>query len=375
MMVVLRVIPSKWRLFCVLEVIGLSGTFALLGLRATENGSEVSESYLAGCNYGIRDVVDGCYIYSWFFILTYHPVTVTILSLLVNAIVTSPKGFMRRHLFGKCFFKDWSFTTLFALWILGEGFYRFFLDEWLFEAYVLFFASYAAALVVWLVFATYKHFARGGSQGSTVSNSNTIRWTWSRNMGLFYMPVALFLLGIVVVVIAAASGTIGSEVDLLNPTWDPFLVTEAVYSLLYNLWLVWAVCKKATSVTLLLPEVVTVAAEVQEPVVEHQGLGSRRLSPLSRDLLLGWAHANGLYVAFSLCLSEIVLPFIERTGITWAYLPLFATYWFAWTWIGVCAAASNTKGVAFWAVASWLLYYVAYCMWIWYQAVMSGSVK
>lgn len=68
-------------------------------------------------------------------------------------------------------------------------------------------------------------------------------------------------------------------------------------------------------------------------------------------------------MAHKLCLSNILLSFIERTDIGWAYLPIFVTQWFAWTWIGICATASNRICIAWWEFATWLLYY--FVCWIW----------
>lgn len=164
----------------------------------------------------------------------------------------------------------------------------------------------------------------------------------------------------IIIVIATTIGLTGSKVNILNPTRDPLLVTEAFGYALYNAWLLWGVCRKDTTVTSLLPQVVvpTVTGE-HNSVTESHEEGSLRFSNLT-NLFFGWAHAKALIIGHSLCLSEVVIPYIERTGIRWAYLPLFFASVLAWTWIGVCAAASNTKGIAFWAVATWLIYHVIY---------------
>lgn len=156
-MVVLKVIPSKWRLFWVLEVIGLSVTFAFLGLRATGNGDEVAEND-HGCNYkGSKTLEEGCFIHSWIFIFQYLPVSVTIVSLLLNVIVTSPKSFIKRHVLRSNCWQEWLFALLLALWILEAMLDQFYFDSWKIEAKGLLLGTYATGLVTWVIFKTYKH--------------------------------------------------------------------------------------------------------------------------------------------------------------------------------------------------------------------------
>lgn len=70
-----------------------------------------------------------------------------------------------------------------------------------------------------------------------------------------------------------------------------------------------------------------------------------------------------------------MFPYIERTGNRCVYMPLFAMYACAGLLTGVCAAASNRKGVTFWAVAKYLLDDVVYCLWVLTNAAMEGSIK
>lgn len=374
-MVVLKVIPSKWRLFWVLEVIGLSGTFALLGLRATGSGGEVNENYDAGCNFGVaEDLAEGCYIYSWFFILNDNPLSVTIVSLLINAIIVSPSRFMARYVFGNFSQRGWVFALLLVLWILGEGL-SFYFNESLYTTHILFLVLYAIGLVACLLFVTVQYLFCEGYQRSAARFRRRFRWTWNSRLGLLYFPAGFLIVGMIVIVIATTTGHTGSKVNILDPSWDPLLVTEAFGYALYNAWLLWGVRRKDTSVTSLLPQVVMpTATEAHDSITEAHDDGSLGFSHVM-ELIFGWAHAKALIIGHALCLSEVVIPYIERTGTRWAYLPLFFSSVLAWTWIGVCAAASNKKGVAFWAVATWLLYHVIYWLWVWNQAVMNGSIK
>jgi len=159
-MVVLKVIPSKWRLFWVLEAIGLSVTFAMLGLRTTGNGDEVAGDGHSGCNYsnyrGSKTPEEGCFIYGWHIILKYLPVSVTIVSLLLNAIVANPKRCIKRHVLRSNCWKEWLFALVLALWILEAMLDQFYFDAWKMEAKGLFLGTYATGLVTWGIFKAYK---------------------------------------------------------------------------------------------------------------------------------------------------------------------------------------------------------------------------
>lgn len=73
------------------------------------------------------------------------------------------------------------------------------------------------------------------------------------------------------VVIAAKIGLTGSDINILDPTWDPFIVTEAIGYSVYEAWLVWGMCSKGNTVMTLLSGVITSGiAEELEPMTEPQ---------------------------------------------------------------------------------------------------------
>ena len=96
----------------------------------------------------------------------------------------------------------------------------------------------------------------------------------------------------------------------------------------------------------------------------HEGGGSHMLT---RNLVLGSILTYALFF-FEHCLWDQVLLYVGSTGDSWAFLPLSATFMFAWTLVGVCAAASNTKGVAFWSLATYMLTIVVFTFWVWAEA-------
>ena len=358
-----------------LEVIGLSGSFALLGLRATGNGDEVVRSDHAGCNYWItKGLLDECFIYSWAMILNYIPLSVTIVSLLVNTIVISPRRFMARHVFKGSSCQDWLFVLLLALWILGAVLrYVFISYEFALNSKVLFLGIYTTGLVAWGLFATYNRLFRQVSDWSTASYV-CLRWSYNTSIGLFYIPALFFLLRVVMIVILTKLLETRPDIDNLDPAWDPYLVTEAVLGVLFQMWLIWGMSRKGGHVMTSSPTMVTVVTEQEEYVTEPQGGWFRQLSP-SINLLLGWVHANALAICYYVSLSELVGPHVKRTGEVWTLLPVLATYLGALYMTGVCAAVSKTKGVAFWAWATIFLEEVVYCVWIFTKAARKGTIK
>ncbi|CAM9764131.1 unnamed protein product [Ectocarpus fasciculatus] len=88
-MVVLKNVRGRWRLFWVLEAIGLSFFLAMLAIKVTGNGTIVSSHSSIRCDewacwYGS--------FYAWFFILFLHPTSVTVFSLMVSSFVSTPVG-------------------------------------------------------------------------------------------------------------------------------------------------------------------------------------------------------------------------------------------------------------------------------------------
>lgn len=356
-----------------LEVIGLSVTFALLGLRVTGDGADVSKEEHTGCILGVdEDLKEGCMIYSWIVILNYLPISITIVSLLMNAIVASPKGFMERHVLRKCYWQEWLYVILLALWILEPVAYELY-GIWTLTSGALFFALYAIGLVTWVIFKMYKIvFCRGSD--SWTKTSISILWTSSASIVLFYLPAGLFLSLIVERVLAYKIGLAGSSMDMLDHRWDPFFLTEALGHLVCKAWMVWCLLRKGSLAMASLPRsMAAVVAEEHNILAESHERWFRRLSP-SINLLLGWVHLVALHTFIYLCWSEYVISYIIRTKNYWFYFALPAIYWFVLLLAGVCAAATKTKGVAFWFVAKVLLDDVVFCTWILREAVRDGII-
>lgn len=126
-MAVLKNVTGKWRLFWVLEVIGLSFLLAVLSIKVTGNATSVgrkersdrSDNY---CSWG------NCSIYAWYFIIHVHPIAVTVCAMLATLFVATfnlPSGISRDGRLRRApVSPGWvAFTYLVLLW-LGVGLFR-----------------------------------------------------------------------------------------------------------------------------------------------------------------------------------------------------------------------------------------------------------
>lgn len=85
---VLGSLTETWRLFWVLEAVGLSFMLALLSIKVTGVHSlvDTEDRYAAVCGW------PDCSIYTWWFIVWLHPATVTICALATTSAVSAPRS-------------------------------------------------------------------------------------------------------------------------------------------------------------------------------------------------------------------------------------------------------------------------------------------
>lgn len=90
-MAVLKSVSEKWRLFWVLEAIGLSFLLAVLAIKVTGNATSVERNDGYHHDYFCHDQV-GCGVYQWRFIFYTHPVAVTVCAVLATSLLSNPRG-------------------------------------------------------------------------------------------------------------------------------------------------------------------------------------------------------------------------------------------------------------------------------------------
>lgn len=289
------------------------------------------------------------------------------MSLLVNTIVASPKEFMVKHVLGNCSRQDWIFVLILALWIPGAWLFNSnpAFGDAMFDLSVFILSTlYVVCLALRLPFVAYKRSVCCGDFVESNAGSTDFRWTSTMRFGLTYAPAGLFLIGVTVDALAINFILVSFDDDddgILNPSRDWFYVPETFYHLLFKIWLVWCMCRRGTDsseMSLSQEAVNAVAAE------SHEGGGSRRLA---KNLVFGSILTYTLFF-LEYWLWNQVLLYVGSTGDSWAFLTLSATFMLAWTVVGVCAAASNTKGVAFWSVTTCMLTLVVFTFWVWADA-------
>ena len=364
-MFVLRIIPSEWRLFCVLEVVGLSVALALLALRVTGNVAEVSGDGHAGCMLEIdQGFANGCDIYSWYFIFATHPLTVTNVSLLLNAIVASPKRFFEKHVLESNSLQNWVFVFVLANWILEPIFNNFQVYRsifGIFSSYYIFISCYVL-LLIWRALCIC---LRRGS-GLLIATCRSVRCSSSNTLiRLYLVPACLSLMAIIL----ATTAAINFDPSEILP--DSMFAIDAILNALYGVWLIWGIFPRGNSVQ-------GEAHETPEPAIElgrepgpesyHRESGKKRSFILTTNLIFGWVQAQAFFEAFNL----IRLVFAENLKTDFAFYVLL---FLAQIGVGICAASSNEKGIAFWTVATWLLVDFDEFIFFWVFAKVSRSVE
>ncbi|CAN0210178.1 unnamed protein product, partial [Scytosiphon promiscuus] len=111
-MAVLKNVGGGWRLFWVLQVIGLSFGLAVLVVELTGNGDTVN----AGNRCDSAWDTEGCSIYSWWFLLELYPLVVTVLSLLSARACSRPESSFTLRVLRPPSRDWWGFSLFIACW-------------------------------------------------------------------------------------------------------------------------------------------------------------------------------------------------------------------------------------------------------------------
>ena len=370
-MFVLRIIPSEWRLFCVLEVIGLSVALALLALRVTGNVAEVRGEGHGGCEFGNNRVFveDGCDIYGWYFILVIHPLSVTIVSLLLNAIVASPKRFFEKHILESNSLQNWVFVFVLASWVLEPIFDHFDVYGWIFgifSSYYIFISCYVL-LLIWRALCICLRLRRGS--GLLIATCRSVRCSSLNTLVRLYLVPACICLMVIILITTAAI-----DVDQTDVFQDAITAIDVISYALYSAWLIWSIFPRGNSVQgeaheTPVPAIPAIPAIGREPGAESYNRESGRSFMLTTNLIFGWVQAQALSDA-----SDLVAENMSAENMA-TMLAFVAFILLARIGVGICAASSNEKGIAFWMVATWLLIDFDYFIFSWVFAKASRSVE
>ncbi|CAN0359830.1 unnamed protein product [Ectocarpus sp. 12 AP-2014] len=349
---VLKNFSGKWRLFWVLEVIGMSFVLATFSVKATGNDSRVggSESDRTGCAAWTDG--DDCEIFTWPYIFLELPLTVTVCALLITSEVSEPISpiLVRR-------FRDrpwqWSMFSLLALcWVSMPYFWWWTTTSTLF---IFLLVLVVVVVVVALVIACrsfrelYRAFTRGAERFSA---------TYKRRR--FY----LFWAGIVVRLLWVALDAISFSLSDNDEDDDQRVFSDSVYS-------------SAVNAITILDTLVLLA--IYSWWICGMGLISEgpsrdiAMDPPVQPMLFGW----GLYYGVLIVLAIVSISIEYPSG--FAGTMVFFAEWLVYrcwvimigTWVW---RAEGTKDVAYWIAASGLVRVMGFCVAAWVDAWKASAL-
>lgn len=325
-MMVLKNVRGEWRLFWVLEAIGLSFGLAVLVVKVTGNDGAVDnheeERRCAREQSGM-----GCGVYDFFFILNHHPTAVTVCALLLTSAFSRPKPFFRRCLPSR-------FTLFLFLWVgtappspLWSGF------RW----YVGVLSGCCA-----LVYACLNH--RAVKQALSGANGRLRLADRRRRAILFGGGVVLQ-----VVLMFLPVFTVSSQLF-----WDIFLALSGCLSFLTRGWLVGGMGLASFRST-----------EYQLPHASNQSAPLPRMVPI----LLGWLCGevlNATRTFWGVFIGGGYVTLVLQQLVNLAGELVVGTF----LWGGV----AGDRGVAYWAAATVLRDDVALCALTWVEAKIGNKL-
>ena len=149
------------------------------------------------------------------------------------------------------------------------------------------------------------------------------------------------------VIILATTAAINVDPSDVFP--DAIIAVDAILKALYGVWLIWGIFPRGNSVQGEAHET-PVPAIGREPGATsyYRESGKKKSFMLTTNLIFGWVQTQAFFDAFYL----IRLKFAENRQTDLAF---YALLFLAQIGVGICAASSNEKGIAFWTVATWLL--------------------
>lgn len=348
-MVLLKTVSDRWRLFWVLEVIGLSFWLAVVGIALTGNAGSVVNKDRNNDDYFCW--LNGCEVlYSWYFVIDLFPIALTVCALLATSIFSTPRSpfLARRVVFG--------FFLLILFWVvMGILFYLLFIGI---EAGLGLEAVFGvAALPLACCYRTelYTQLSEGNGRGRTEVVRHTRKWVLLIWVLLF---MSVFIFDSIQVINSWHHADF--EFSLASPTVST--VFEVLHSFLY-----------------LTEDMLLISGMLNAGM---RPAGDR--TPRKRWMLLGWfigEGCNAMFFALFLALNHIFTDYLGVfSGSQWN-MPLvvildlfFPLCWRLMVGVFLWGEEAGTYGVAFWIAATMIRNSVMSCAQIWTMASIDGTV-
>lgn len=367
-MVVLKNVSDRWRLFWVLEAIGLSLWLAVVGIKATGNGALVDRNdcnssadgdYPYPCRWGGHEL-----LYGWYFIIYQLPITVTACTLLVTSIFSTPRSpLTRRPLVYPREPGRVVFVLLMPGWVLmgfvSSGFPSRYLNPFVFYFRYFDYALIGVAVafgVPMLLLACYyrteliSQLSGGCGRGRTEVIRHTRKWVlW----GWVLVFVSVFLFDLIRVVNALLHSGYGNDSDSSTVS----AVFEGLHYILY------------------LAQDALLISGMLKAGMRPVGGGTPRM----RWMLLGWFFWEGCNAMF--VILYLVFPHHRDFSESLWNIPLeillelfFPLCWRLTVGVFLWGEEADTYGVAFWIAATMIRNNVIGCAYTWVLASADGTV-
>lgn len=341
---VLRNVTGTWRLFWVLEVIGLSFLLALLSIKITGSAESVDkdDSYSSVCGWA------GCSIYTWWFILWLHPIAVTACALVATSAVSAPMSSLAGRWLQPVCRPGWVAVKclLLCAWACMGWFLQYTLDLRTYP-YV---HSVLAVLVVLLAFGCRKHlkaqFIDGRHRFHETVDPRPRKY-------LSWLGLAVGVVSVIATVGVIRSLSAGTNEWLVYFFFDWFSFLPAIVDLNIDMWLILGILSTGVR---------PVADSLPVQQVTWMLLGW--WATFTLNSMLYWVFGLATTADYSR-MTLIISPPVYFLGLAYR-LALGTLLW---------GERAGTYGVAFWGAASLIRINVINCLVNWIFAWAVGVVK
>lgn len=352
---VLKHVIGKWRLFWVLESIGLSFWLALLAVKVTGNATLVDRR-ADDAEFWVTCDRFQCSLYEWGFIAYAHPIAVTSCALLVTNAVSTPKSSLTMRVLCPSS-SGWAVCLLVVLmWVL-EGF-----DEFVQDTAPEFFSCVnkveygLGALAIVFVPCHCQELRRQITVD--IQRYRTVVHNRTRTY-LLCVGVSLYLFDFFGQLL---------EHELKVP-YDSSVFSELSSLLRDILWF---------AIKLWL--IFGILAASKRPA----GATTSFPAPSKKWMLFAWGFSEGGYHASQLVVKYPLKLLVDLAGAKfWAKVTLVVTYelvfnrlgWILLTGTFLWGEKPGTYGVAFWAASIFVGESIIVCATTWIHAWIDGLVK
>lgn len=341
MLLVLRNVDHKWRLFWIFEAIGISLCLALMAVTATGNAKSVNSDGSNKCPQSDIATIR-CYVFDWGFFVILSPISVTIVSFLSSCAIARP-AFFFRTLQERCF------DLLVLSWI-GHFFAT--ASVGVQGAVYVDVVPTVCVLLCSLVYTMYN--------GNDVKDLLLQMWTdarkvsWRSARWLLVAEIVLLLYVHVWAFYLSMYKSDDAEKHWAAPVghWPTALFAFLTTALTW--WLLWGIL-----------------------ATEAGNLGENPPLTQALALLWGWSFHTLLRSTFEDIFNICMSNGIENNPVAFIGFRLFLECLFT-TLIGiegVCVRAEKTRGIAFWAAATYFRDIVITWGLIWANARTEGTIN